>query len=136
MYGKLVVEYPISEKRFNRLILPVYRVQADIEMFGFENFPGYLNGVIRPHVDKVFERVYMDKPELHFYIEDPRGDIFMGKTLIIEKKTLTTIMRDWDRSDFEKINSAFLNTSKKLLHSWFEVLIKPEGAYTVKFNRR
>jgi hypothetical protein len=60
----------------------------------------------------------------------------MGKTFMIEKKTLTTIMRDWDRDDFEKINSAFLNTPKKLLHSWFEVLIKPEGAYMVKFNRK
>ena len=133
--GMLGIDYTISEKKFNRLILPIYRIQADVEVTGPENVEyGFVNGVIRPTTTNNFERINMNKPELHFYFEDPRSDLFYGRSTTIDKHNISTVLREWDKTDYRIVNDAFLNDPRKLLPAWFEALLSPDEAIKGNFS--
>jgi hypothetical protein len=126
--GQYKQTYSISGKKYNQLIIPMYRLQADVEIRG--EF-GFINGLIKPSIeDDSSSKIYLSSPSLHFYFEDYANQkVYEGRTSTLEESVLNAIMRVWNKNEFENFSRQHLKDIKLTLPEWFEVQIDTNKTY-------
>lgn len=124
--GQYEESYKISRNKHNHLILPMYRIQADVEIkdgFGGTS-SGFINGLIKPSINEKSSKVYLHTPVFHFYFEDyVNQEAYLGITTIYETGVVNANTIRWNQKDYQDFLRKYLTNSKSTLPPWFEVRI-------------
>lgn len=126
--------FQISERSYNKIVCPAYNIQADVEDEDMKDI-GFINGIIRPVIGEGLVKAVMSKkPIFNFYFEDyDSEELFMGKTMALEKWVWHTKMVKWNQKDYKTFYKEFLNNKKHLLPTWFDVKVDPDKSLSGHF---
>ena len=111
----LILNYQISDKKYNRLICPVYRI------YGSLIDSGVMAGVIKPCILENESYIDVDKDkglEFHFYLEYDHN-YNAGKSVKFEENKLECWLMKSSRINLQKMGPNFhikLLRSMKLVH--------------------